>query len=475
MGFLRIIAVILLGVVLVAYAGLKYSVVGQRMLPTGAGITAKQLCSLVFVAEIEEARAKAMYLDPLLEQFPIPVNVETDYSEGSVTANVPGFVRQKAQHRAGYGCTLVHDPKAGLQSAPGAKPLSPEMPLDVVHRDAVFDSNKLEAALDEAFAQSPTRSLPRNTLVVAVLHDGKLVAERYADGITPTTRLPGWSMTKSVTATIAGILVQQGRLDVSRAGALKEWRGTGAPQEDITVDHLLRMTSGLLMTERNNGRDPNSQMLFIEPDGAHYSATRELHQPVGSYYEYMSGSTVLAMRALQEAIGGDLATALAFIQENLFAPLGMTHAVMEPDQSGTFIGSSFMLASARDWARFGQLYIDGGRAGGAQIIPGNWIDYVTTHTEQSGANGYGASFWIITDAQREKDETLAALPEDTFSARGFQGQYTHIIPSEGLVVVRLGATNDYWIDDPELLPLQVIQAMRAEPQTDGESSADSQD
>ncbi|MCI5043944.1 MAG: beta-lactamase family protein, partial [Aquisalinus sp.] len=281
-----------------------------------------------------------------------------------------------------------------------------------------------------------------------------------ADGIDATTRLPGWSMTKSVTATIAGILVQQGKLDVTEAGALKEWRGTGAPQEDITVDHLLRMTSGLLMTERNNGRDPNSQMLFIEPDGAHYSATRELHQPVGSYYEYMSGSTVLAMRAAQEAIGGDLRTAYDFIRDELFLPLGMTSAVIEPDQSGTFVGSSFMMATARDWARFGQLYVDGGQVSGEQIIPTDWSDYVTKHTEQSGANGYGASFWIITDAQRESDETLAALPEDTFSARGFQGQYTHMIPSEQLVVVRLGATNDYWVDDPELLPLQVLQAMK---------------
>ncbi|MCI5045195.1 MAG: hypothetical protein MRY72_10905, partial [Aquisalinus sp.] len=192
MVFLRNFVLVVLGLLLVAYGGLKFSVVGQRMLPTGTGITAKQLCSLVFVGDLDESRAKSMYLDPLLEQFPIPVKVETDYSAGSVTARVLGVVKQSAEYRPGYGCTLVHDKKTGLQPAPGALPLSPEMTLDMAHRDAVFDVAKLEAALDEAFSQSPTRGMPRNTLAVAVLHDGKLVAERYADGIDATTRLPGW-------------------------------------------------------------------------------------------------------------------------------------------------------------------------------------------------------------------------------------------------------------------------------------------
>lgn len=459
MRALKYILIILFVLVIIGYAGLRVSPVGQRLLPTGAGIMAKQLCSLVFVGGLDPDEARALYLDPLMEGSGVRMVVTTDTNARSVSASVPGFVRQLAVYRPGYGCSLVHETGADLVPGPGEAPASAPMQLDPDHRDAYFDTAALDAALENAFRQMPDRG-PVNTLAIAVLHDGRLVAERYAGNVTPQTRLPGWSMTKSITATLAGVLVEQGMADLTAPGAVAEWRGTDDPRADITLDHLLRMTSGLLITEENNGLDPNSQMLFMEPDGAHFSATRDLHQPVGSYYEYMSGSTVLAMRALQEAIPGDLAADHAFIQENLFAPLGMTSAVIEPDQSGTFIGSSFMLATARDWARFGQLYLDSGRAGGRQIIPADWIEYVTRHTEISGKRGYGASFWIVTEAQRQDNETLAALPADTFSARGFQGQYTHIIPSRGLVVVRLGATNDYRAGNPEALPLAVVNALK---------------
>ena len=182
----------------------------------------------------------------------------------------------------------------------------------------------------------------------------------------------------------------------------------------------------------------------------------------------MSGNTVLAMRAVQEAIGGDLRSAHDFFHENLFDPLNMQGALLEPDQAGTFLGCSHMLATARDWARFGQLYVDGGRAGDRRLIPEDWIQYVTTPTPESLAarrgdvfweprrSAYGAGFWLFAGVE---EASASSLPRDAFDANGIQGQYVHIIPSKKLVVVRLGATN-YRGDDYERLPREVIEAMR---------------
>jgi len=340
------------------------------------------------------------------------------------------------------------------------------MTLDAAHRDRFFDGTALEEALEYAFREGPSET-PAQTLAVVVLHDGALVAERYAEGISSETRLPGWSMSKSVTATLIGVLTHLGRLDVSAPGAIREWRDSDDPRARISLDHLLRMTSGLALDEiadRGNGTDPSSILLYHEPDAAAFAAAQPLVHPVGRHFEYMSGNTVLAARAAQEAIGGDLGDAVAFLHEQLFAPLGMGSAVLESDQAGTFLGSTHMLASARDWARFGQLYVDGGLAAGRRLFPESWVDYVTTPTPSStaptrgdvfwepGRAAYGAGFWLFGTGD-------TGLPPDTFDANGFQGQYVHIVPSEGLVVVRLGATNtrDY---DHQRLPRQVIQALR---------------
>jgi CubicO group peptidase (beta-lactamase class C family) len=384
-----------------------------------------------------------------------------------------GIIERVAAHRPGYGCTLVEGQVAELQEPIRTSLSSREMLLDESHRESVFDAAALDSAVARAFQQDPSRP-PLNTLAVVVLHEGKLVAERYAEGIGPETRLPGWSMTKSVTATLVGVLVAQGRLDVFAPGVIREWRATDDPRSQISMDHLLRMTSGLLLTEggeSGDGLDPTSRMLYRESDAAAFAAARGLGWEVGTHFEYMSGNTILAMRAVQEVIGGDLRHAHAFVHENLFDPLGMHGAVLEPDQAGTFLGSTHMVASARDWARFGQLYLDGGMAGEQRIISRDWLDYVTTPTKQSlssrrsdvfwepGRSAYGAGFWLFGGAEHGPEERPSSLPLDAFDANGFQGQYVHIIPSEGLVVVRLGATN-YRGYDYERLPLEIMGAKR---------------
>ncbi len=406
-------------------AWLNTSDIGRIYLPSGTGITAKQVCSLTFVSGLEPERAKALYISPLLGDADRLVSIEIDEADREVRTRALGFFySQRAVYRDGLGCTLVHgsgafDPDLSVEPLAAAP-----MALDAAHRDANFDAAALEAALEGAFLEDG-----RNTLGVAVLHQGRLIAERYADGVDETTPLHGWSMTKSLAATMAGVLVQRGLIDISAEGEIPALAAAGRPE--ITVDHLLRMTGGLAGYELNNGTDPNSDMLFTESDMAVFAATRERVAAPGERFDYQSGNTVLAGSALEAHLGDTPEEEVSAIREWLFGPLGMAHSILEADEAGTLQWSSYMYASARDWARLGQLYLDGGRApDGTQIIPEDWIGYVTAET--SGSDGdYGSGYWMYD----------GDLPDDSFMMNGFQGQWGFIIPSEELVVVRLGATN----------------------------------
>jgi CubicO group peptidase (beta-lactamase class C family) len=424
---------------------LNTSTLGQIYLPSGTGITAKQTCSLAFVSGLDAERARALYVDPLLGGVSGIVSTDIDYETGEVTAGIPGGLwRQRAVFREGLGCTVVHgDDRFDLDATAPFSGASDDMALDAVHRDANFDTQALTAALDAAFTEDG-----RNTLAVAVLHDGRLVAERYADGVTPQSPLHGWSMTKSLAATMAGVLTQRGLLDVYAEGQIPALAAAGRPE--ITVDDLLRMTGGLAGYEGNDGTDPTSDMLFTESDMAAFAATRDQIAAPGERWDYQSGNTVLAGSALEGGLGASVVEKIETIRAWLLEPLGMHHTVLEADEAGTLQWSSYMYASARDWARLGQLYINDGRApDGTQLIPEDWMEYVSAPTPGSDGD-YGSGFWMY--------ET--GLPAGTFIMNGFQGQYGFIIPSENLVVVRLGATN-YQSDGAIDFANAVVAARRA--------------
>lgn len=425
------------------------SPVGQVYIPSGTGTTAKQICSLTRISGLSPERARALYISPLLGGADGLIQVQIDDQNARVTSSVLGVLfKQTAVYREGLGCTLVHgsgafDPEASLPPMTATA-----MTLDTAHRDAHFDTDALQAALDEAFTDDG-----RNTLAVAVLHQGHLIAEHYAEGVDETTPLHGWSMTKSMAATMAGVLTQRGLIDVYEPAQVPELVAAGRPE--ITVDHLLRMTGGLAGYETHDGFDPVSDMLFTESDMATYSANLEQVAEPGAWFDYQSGNTILAGSALEEHLGETPQEEIATIRRWLFEPLGMAHTVFESDESGALQWSSYMYASARDWARLGQLYLDGGRApDGAQIIPETWIDYVTEPTPDSNGE-YGSGFWMYD----------VGLPEDNFMMNGFQGQLTYIIPSEDLVVVRLGATNNQHDGSPELV--RAVIAAKTDPVESG--------
>lgn len=453
---------VLFGVLIVlggaALAGVNATTLGRIYLPSGTGITAKQLCSLTFVSGLEPDRARALYLDPLLGEAGHLMQVDLDLEAETVTASVFGVLyRQRAVHRDGLGCTLVHDPNRfdAELAAPPAR-AHQRMALDGDHRARWFDEDALQAAIDGAF--DPTDIDRRNTLAVAVLHQGRLVAEAYADGVDADTPLHGWSMTKSLAATMAGVMVQRELIDLTSAGQIDALAEAGRP--GISIDDLLRMTGGLAGFERNDGSDPNSEMLFTQADMARYAATRDqIHDP-GAHWDYQSGNTVLAGSALEQHMGETVLEEIAALRAWLFEPLNIYSAVLEADQAGTLQWSSYMYASAQDWARLGQLYLDNGRVGDEQIIPPNWLSYVATPTATSD-DQYGSSFWL----------NEPHLPADAVSMRGFQSQWAMVVPSEELVVVRLGATNGVSSRAREFAAAVIAAKREAPPQPAAERTA----
>ena len=408
---------------------LNTSAFGTIYLPSGTGITAKQTCSLTFVSGLPAERAQALYTDPLLGDVAGLVTTDIDYEAGEATAGVLGlFWRQRAVYRDGLGCTLVHG--SGDFDREAAAPLpaaAAPMALDSAHRDAHFDAEALQAAVDAAFTEDG-----RNTLGVVVLHDGRLVAERYADGVTDETPLHGWSMTKSLAATVAGVLVQRGLIDMEAEGQVPAL--IDAERPDITIEHLLRMTGGLAGYERNDGSDPNSDMLFTESDMARFAATRDVIAAPGERWDYQSGNTILAGSGLEPHLGDAVSEKIETLRDWLFEPLGMHRSVLEADEAGTLQWSSYMYASARDWARLGQLYVNDGRApDGTRIIPADWDAIVSTPTEGAQDGVYGLGFWL--------GHPSSAAPRPAYYMSGFQGQLGYVFPEQDLVVIRLGATN----------------------------------
>ena len=297
----------------------------------------------------------------------------------------------------------------------------------------------LERLLDETFAVTASGA-PPTTRAVVVMRGGRIVAERYAPGFGPGTRFSGWSLTKSVFNAVVGVLVARGALDLHEAVRIAAWHAPGDPRAALTYDHLLRMSSGLAFSERYE--DPFSdvaRMLFAARGAGAYAATRPLGTVPGTAWAYTSGTTNALSLALRQHVPPDLRYA-DLPRTLVFEPLGMTSAVAEMDEEATFIASSFMLATARDWARFGALFAADGVWAGRRLLPEGWVAYSRTPAPADPRRRYGAHFWLYDEAERTAARAASAepLPDDAFFAGGFGGQRITIVPSRELVVVRLG-------------------------------------
>jgi CubicO group peptidase (beta-lactamase class C family) len=247
-----------------------------------------------------------------------------------------------------------------------------------------------------------------------------------------------------VTNALVGILVRDGKLSVSGPAPIAAWSDPKDPRHAITIDNLLRMNSGLdigqsLTANASTAFDPSARMVFSERDMAAFAERVPLKFTPGSQWNYTNGNTLLLSRLIRDNAGGSASSVLDFAHRELFDKLGMQHVTLEFDAVGTPIGSSHMLASARDWARFGLLYLNDGVVGRERILPEGWVDYSARLTAHSEEYGYAAGFWTNrADSGGAKYRIKAGIPADAFMARGSFGQYVVIIPSHKLVVARFG-------------------------------------
>jgi CubicO group peptidase (beta-lactamase class C family) len=358
-----------------------------------------------------------------------------DEAGQSVSANVFGLAPAKAIYRKGLGCTLVNELS---ESQIRAQPSVPESKaIDIVSLEPTQNAT-LEAVVQSYFVDTdPEKAI--NTRAIVVLQNGKIISEKYADGFSAKTPLLGWSMTKSVTNAMIGMLVLDGKLEVNKGAPITEWQNDD--RKDITLDNLLRMSSGLAFVEDYASPSDATRMLFQKKDAGAYAIASKLEAKPGSMWSYSSGTTNILQEIIRRQFNSH-ADYLTFPHQRLFAKLGMNSAILEPDASGTYVGSSFMYATARDWAKFGQLYAQDGLWNGERILPKGWAAYSSSLTPNSNGE-YGAQFWLNKNDQ--------AFPKDAFMAEGFEGQNVTIIPSRGLVLVRLGMTYKGTFDDYEFV------------------------
>lgn len=303
----------------------------------------------------------------------------------------------------------------------------------------VFPSPAVEARalahLEAAFSADPAGELGE-THAAVIVQGGRLLAERYAPGYGPDATCRSWSMAKSITQALVGLAVGDGLIDIRAPADVPAWRSPGDPRGSITLDHLLRMSSGLAWVEDYTPGNPSDviAMLFGEgrEDVAAYAEAVPLAHPPGSFWQYSSGTTNIIAHCLARALGVDGAGLEAFMRERLFGPLGMTSAEPRFDAAGTFIGSSFCFCTPRDFARFGLLYLRDGVWEDRRLLPEGWVDYARTPTFQQADvepdSDYGAQWWLNMAGPR------------TFSANGYEGQHIVVCPDRDLILVRHGAT-----------------------------------
>lgn len=396
----------------------------------GAGYKAKVACSEIFLAgrdasEVIEGEFNG--IDPLMKF--ISVRVDKDRAR-TVAAAPLRLGRSVAIYRDGYGCTLTYKGTAAtLHAAAPASPSAPLTPSSDLEKRAA-----LKEILDDAFADP---SAGHRAFVV--LQNGELIAEHYADGFDRTTPVLSWSMAKSVMATMIGAAAYQGLLDIDDAAPVPEWR-SDEMRAGITWRNLLHMQSGLAFDE--NYASPNSdvnKMLFGSADaGAVGAAQPAIHAP-GEYWSYSSGTTNLLSRTLKMTLEEHGVDYHSFGRSQIFDPVGAASVVMEPDASGVFVGSSFIYATAQDWARLGQLYLQDGVWNGERLLPESWAHFAA---EPSGASDrqYGGQFWLNRDGANGRRRVAPGLPEDAYYMSGHEGQFVFIIPSADMIIVRTGLT-----------------------------------
>lgn len=393
------------------------------------GIGSKLLCSARYVSGFSQQQS----FDDLVQYSGIlqELTVEYDEAQKSVTTSLFGLSEKTANYIPNIGCAIDY---SGFNQR--ASLLTEQVPAS----DAAWPAGDTVGAADSDMERLLERVLATdneegfNTRALLVAHRGKVIAEAYGQGADADTPLLGWSMAKSLTAIMLANLEYRGTLDLDAAPEFELWAGDERSQ--IRISDMLTMTDGLAFSEEYNPGDDATAMLFTEPSSSAFVMDKAaLHEP-GSRFNYSSGTANLLARIYFEKAGGNQGNYDAYM-ESIHQSLAFQNAIFEVDASGVFMGSSYLYASARDWARIGQLMLNGGTINGQRIMTEDWVGRATTPNTSENQRAYGYQWWL----NRGNEELRwSDIPADAYSAQGNRQQYLMVIPSLDLVIVRLGWT-----------------------------------
>ena len=411
-----------------------------------SGYGSKNLCSAVY---LQHRNARDVIREDLAD-FPVSLGKFTvNEKDSAVTGSVWGIAKSKTIYRKGCGCTVINDvTEEDIRRQKFSFPPKPSGNRDTVdwpYGDRLtnaFPANigkdQLQKAVNNVMNEVSASGKPAFTRAVLVLYDGRIIAEQYAPGFDKNTVMLGWSMSKSLTGAMVGILVNQGKLSVNEPAPVAAWAST--EKRAITVKNLLQQTTGLDFTENYSRPSSVTKMLFRKGDMAAYTASLPLKYKPGTVFNYSSGNSNVLSRVIRQVVGEEDYT--AFPYKELFYKINAYSFLLEPDASGTYIGSSYSYATARDFARFGLLYYYNGIWNGERLLPETWVQESVQPSKADKRKHYGYQFWL--NGYDEQDSTkrwYPDVPADMFFCDGYGGQDVYIIPSRKLVVVRLGLHN----------------------------------
>lgn len=420
-------------------------------IPAGTGYAAWELCTRVMASGDDYWRVRQEYTAPKVQ--PLPLVWDIDVYAGkkvAVRAWVPLINHRRiGVYRKGLGCTLVTPDTTeaavrGQAFTPITVPLPSTAPWP--HGEGGAEPQRLSASQHDVVMRHAQRMFQEpsteanqqlNTLAVLVARQGHLVHEQYASTAARQQPQLGWSMTKTLTALIAGVMHRDGKLALDRPVGLSQWAGT--PKAGITWRQLLNMAPGLAWNEGYEGNSDATQMLFSQANQAAWAADRPLVATPGTVFTYSTGFANIAMLGMKQMLGGTHQRLYNYYQQQLFQPLGIREGVIEPDASGNPVGGARGLLRPVDWLKLGQLVANGGQWNGRTLVAPTFMRFMTDPSPASAE--YGGSIWrqpspAIPDALR------ARLPADLVWFAGHMGQFIVVVPSQDLVVLRMGVAFD---------------------------------
>lgn len=444
-------------------AAISYGVYyASQAFPILAGYGAKNLCSCVTLGGRQPEDVLKHELGGGILKLG---SFEFHPEDSSATGSVFGFAKRKAVYRKGLGCTLLSE--ITEQELRNQKFILADVPVlnqDTIrwpHGNLIKDTlltgvnyEKIYQTVEDAFSE-PGEEKNRRTRAILIVYDGQIIAEKYAEGFDKNSRLLGWSMTKSLMNAYLGLLIKNGNFSLNDRAPVEEWKND--ERSAITINNLMQASSGLAWEEIYGGPSDATNMLFKKRDAGIFASHSPLkNQPDTDFY-YSSGTTNILSWIIPNHLGDSAYH--SFPYHNLFYKIGMNSMILEPDAGGTFVGSSFSYATARDWARFGLLYLNDGMWGNERILPEGWIEYSSTPAKSAKRGEYGAQFWLNAgEAGNPQNRMYPDVPADLFWADGYEGQNVFILPSKNLVVVKLSLSSGNYLDDNRFLA-DIIRAL----------------